>query len=902
MDALPSGTVTMLFSDIEGSTALLRRLGSRYADVLSLQRLTLREAFRRWHGHEMGTEGDSFFVVFGRAGDGFAAALAAQRALAACAWPDGCSVRVRMAVHTGEPTRHEDGYVGLDVHLAARLAAAAHGGQVLVSGRTRSEVVDDLPAGVRLHDLGWHRFKDLPEPMRVHQLVAPDLVADFPPLKSLGAPSRLPDPPTRLVGRDLELATVHDVLADGDIRLLTLTGPGGSGKTRLALAAARQLDDMFNQGVYFVPLAAATDTVVAWQSIVGVIGAAGDGPPADLVAAQIADRPVLVVLDNLEQLAGAGELVHDLLSAAPRVTVIATSRRVLHLPGEYELPVPPLDLPPARASFAEIRTSGAVALFAMHAAMVKPGFTVTEDNEADVVAICERLDGLPLAIELAAARIKLLSPHSLRGRLDRSLGLSGGPTGRPDRHQTLRHTIGWSYDLLDDDLRRAFRALSVFVRGCDLDGFAAVALAPGGLAGSDPLDVLASLVDLNLSTVREGPDGEPRAGMLVTIREFAGERLAETDDAEAVRRRHAEYYAGFAEQAAERLSGSERLRWLDRLEVEHDNLRAALSWALPADRTGPDDGRASIGLRLVGPLTWFWYGHGHAAEGRRWLERAVDQNAEGTGSDYARAVHGLGVLLIQQGEHEAAQRPLERALQLWRALDDPEQVARVLSSLGVMHRMVGELDVARPLLEESIAIARGIGAEERLTTGLSNLAVVEVDARRNDHAIALLEECLEIDERNGDPSDVLIDKTNLVGGLAFGGRPDAALALLRSILTGIAALGDVELTTTAVELAAVIAAALGAATSAARLVGAAESMRDQAEMPAPAPDIALLERALGPVREVLGDPGWARECALGRTFDQAEALALAAAPEPAAVAEHIGQQAVTTVRPSGGDG
>jgi predicted ATPase len=702
------------------------------------------------------------------------------------------------------------------------------------------------------------------------------------------------------------LATVHDILAGGDTRLLTLTGPGGSGKTRLALAAARQLDDMFNQGVYFVPLAAATDAAVAWQTLVGVVGAAGDGAPADLVAAQIADRPVLVVLDNLEQLAGAGELVHDLLTAAPRAVVIATSRRVLHLPGEYELPVPPLDLPPARASFAEIRTSGAVALFAMHAAMVKPGFTVTEDNEADVVAICERLDGLPLAIELAAARTKLLSPQSLRGRLDRSLGLSGGTAGRPDRHQTLRQTIGWSYDLLDDDLRRAFRALSVFVRGCDLDGLAAVALASGGLAGADPLDVLASLVDLNLSTVREGPDGEPRAGMLVTIREFAAERLAEADEAEAVRRRHAEYYLDFAEQAAEQLSGSERLRWLDRLEAEHDNLRAALSWALSPDlspdvspdRTGTDDDRASIGLRLVGPLTWFWYGHGHAAEGRRWLERAVDQNTEGTGRDYVRAVHGLGVLLIQQGEHEAAQRLLERALRLWRALDDPEQVARVLSSLGVVHRMVGELDVARPLLEESIAIARRIGAEERLTTGLSNLAVVEVDSGRNDHAIALLEECLEIDERNGDPSDVLIDKTNLVGGLAFGGRPEAALALLRSILDGIAALGDVELTATAVELAAVIAAALGAATSAARLAGAAESIRDKAEMPAPPPDIALLDRALGPVREVLGDAAWDRERDLGRTFDQAEALALAAVPEPAAVAEHIGQQAVTGARPS----
>ncbi len=881
MDALPSGTVTMLFSDIEGSTTLLSRLGDRYGEALSAQRSLLREAFARYGGWEMGTEGDSFFVVFAAAVDAVRAALAAQLALAANDWPAGVPVRVRMGLHTGEPTRHEDGYIGLDVHLAARIAATAAGGQVVLSAATRQLVDGRLGSAATLRELGSHRLKDLPAPVRLYQLVAPPLPADFPPLKSLGAPTNLPVPATPLVGRDDEVERLRGRLLAPEVRLVTLTGPGGTGKTRLAVAVAASLDSYFPAGVFFVPLAAVTDPDHMWTALAEAVGAIGEGPPADLVFARLAGAPALLVLDNLEQLAGAGDVITDLLARTSPTVVLATSRRPLRLQGEREHPVPPLALPkPSGAPFAQIAASAAVSLFVLQATMLRPGFSLTEDNAEEVAAICHRLDGLPLAIELAAARVKLLAPRALLARLGHRLALRAADSGRPSRQQTLRDTIAWSHDLLDPALQPVFLRAGVFVGGCNLDAFAAVALAadPTGEL-PDPLDIVGELVDASLLTIGEGLDGEPRIGMLETIREFALERLAETGGLPAARLGHAEYYAELAERLAPELRGAQQLRSLDRLKAEHDNVRAALSWLLdPGGSRGPNPPPMTLGLRLVDALAWFWYVQGHAREGGGWLRRAVELAAGSSGPDVAHALHGLGVLLLQQGENDAGRAALERSLELWRRLDDKQRVAQELSSLGVAYRQLGEPDLARARFEESIAIAREQRLHSRLATALSNLAVLEVDAGTPERATVLLTEALQIDREVHDGWGIAVDQVNLAAATLRAGQPDGAYTTLRAVLADVLALGDVEMLIDTIELSASISAELGADGRAARLAAAADVLREQAGMPRPAPDQAMLERSLVSARTRLDASSWAAETAAGRVMSGSEALELAGQP------------------------
>jgi predicted ATPase/class 3 adenylate cyclase len=623
-DDLPTRTLTLLFSDIEGSTALLRRLGDRYGEALSIQRALLRACFAEYGGHEMGTEGDSFFVVFSSAGAAVSCCVAAQRALAAQAWPEGVPVRVRMGLHSGEPTPHEDNYMGMDVHRAARIAATAHGGQVVLSEPARLLAASRLAAEVSIKDLGFHRLKDIEEPERIYQLVAAGLPEGFPPLKSLGATTRMPVPMTPLVAREGDLEQLREVFGRPGVRLVTLTGPGGVGKTRLALAAA-SLDDVFPPDRYFVALAAVRDAEVMWKTIADSLDVSGDESAAHAVMGYLSARRALLVLDNLEQLDGAAEVVRPLLAATAHLLILATSRRPLHLQGEREMPVLPLGVP-GGGEVEEVAACGAARLFVQLADMARPGFALSAGNATDIAAICRRLDGLPLAIELVAARVRLLTPHALLARLGHSLGLAAADTGRPSRQQTLRAAIGWSYDLLGPELAGVFRRTGAFAGGCDLDALTAVAVAEVDEAdGPDPLQLAAGLLDVSLITVTEGADGEPRVSLLETVREYALERLEQAGELDETRRQHAAYYAGFAERMRDRLDGPEQLAALDRLEVEYDNLRAALSWTLEtgaADLAG-DGERAVIGLRLVQALTSFWYQHGHAAEGRRWLQRAM---------------------------------------------------------------------------------------------------------------------------------------------------------------------------------------------------------------------------------------------------------------------------------------
>jgi predicted ATPase/class 3 adenylate cyclase len=535
---LPRGTVTFLFSDIEGSTRLLARLRDRYADVLRDHHRALRAAFAEHRGHEVHTEGDAFFVAFARATDAIAAAVSAQRALAARRWPESVDLRVRMGVHTGEAEVSSDDYVGLDVHRAARICSAAHGGQVLVSSATRELVAGELASDVGLRDLGEHRLKDLERAERLFQIVAGGLPADFPAPRSEapadGAARGLPPAPNRTVGREADVqAIARRIRADG-VRLLTLTGPGGVGKTRLAVEAARELQAEFADGARFVSLAA----LERHEDVAGAIVAAleivvlGGETPASAVRRYLAAKHLLLVMDNLEHLLAAAPFIGDVLAACPQLAVVATSREPLALQAEARYPVETLAAP------------AAIALFGERARAHDPGFRPDDGNAAHVAEICRRVDGLPLAIELAAARCALLSPAEIARRLDAALA-APGPRDAPERQRTLRATIDWSHELLDERERACFARFAVFSGG-------ATVAAAEAVTGAD-LDALDRLVAKSLLVRGRTAEGSTRLLMLETVRAYAGERFAALPDAEDVRERHHAHYLHLAEH-----HGSER--------------------------------------------------------------------------------------------------------------------------------------------------------------------------------------------------------------------------------------------------------------------------------------------------------------------------------------------------------
>jgi predicted ATPase len=866
----------MLFSDMEGSTALLSRLGQLYGEALSAQRAMLRAAISDRRGHEMGTEGDSFFVVFESAADAVSCCVAAQRALDGHDWPGGATVRVRMGLHSGEPSRHEDGYIGMDLHRAARIAATAHGGQVVMSDVTWRLAQPGLPTELSVRDLGFHRLKDIDEPEHLYQLAGPGLAERFAPLKSLGASTNLPVPATPLVGRENDLEQLRALIGQPGIRLVTLTGPGGVGKTRLALDGAVSLDSTFPHGIYFTALAAVREPDVMWKAIAGDLSVDGDGAAA--VMEHLRDRRTLLVLDNLEQLPGAAEVIAALLAAAPRLAVLATSRGPLHLPGEHELPVPPLEIP-REPVVEEVTASGAARLFVQQVGMVRPGFAVTAANAADIAAICRRLDGLPLAIELAASRARLLSPQALLARLDHSLTLAAADTGRASRQQTLRATIAWSYDLLAPGPAAVLRRAGVFAGGGDLDALAAVALSGDGPGDpddqADPLELVTELMDVSLITVTDGADGEPRVGLLETIREFALERLAEAGELDRTRRRHAEHYAALAEQAHPQLYGPAQLGILDRLEAEHDNLRAALAWSLESQATDADDAeRVGIGLRLVEALAAFWHQHGHSTEGRRWLQRAIELVSDDHGAPLAAVAHGLGILLTQQSEFAAAIALFERSLAIWRDSGDRDQEAKELNSLGITHGYLGDLGTARSLLEESAALSREIGSDRRLAAALTNLGLVETMAGDLGRATQVLTEAVALDQEQGDLLGLVLDQHALTMVSLRAGRVREARGLLSSTLDFVVSAGNSDILSTTLELAACTAAELGEPLRAARLAGAAEGVRQLAGMPLAEQEAVLLERFLGPARATVTRAEWDAENAVGRALSQEQATAL----------------------------
>jgi len=687
-EALTRGTYTFLFTDIEGSTRLEKRVGrERYGELRERQREILRAVWEAGGGREQGTEGDSFFVVFPEAPAAVEAAIAAQRALAAEPWPDDAPIRVRMGLNSGGAEVTGESLVGLGVNRAARIASLAHGGQILASKLTQDLLEDHPLDGVRLRDLGDHRLKDLSAPVRIVQIVAEGLPTDFPALRSLDArPNNLPTQLTTFIGRDAELEEAAGLLAT--TRLLTLTGPGGTGKTRLSLQLAARASGDFTDGVYFVPLEPIRDPMLVAPRIASALGVAeGTARPiGDSLGDWLRDKRLLLVLDNFEQVVSAAPLVADLLRTAPDIKVIVTSRAALHISGEQEYPVPGLPTPPDPSHLssldrlnlggetraidpAALGQYAAVRLFIERAVAVRPGFAVTNENAPAVAAISSRLHGMPLAIELAAARIKLLSPDAILVRLDHQLDiLAAGARDLPPRQQTLRGAIAWSYDLLDDDGKRLLDRLSVFASGCDLPSAEAIC-GPASDVGGDIFDGLMALVDQSLAKVEETPEGEPRFRLLDTIRDYAAERLDVDGEVELIRARHRDWYVALAHQAAGELSGSDQRRWLDRLELEHDDIRAVLDRAVAA----PDP---AVAIGLAFSMWRFWQKHGHLAEARRRLEAmAASPWSRDDPRLRAKLVEALGGTCWWQGELGEMAAHYGEALSIWQSLDDEAELA-----------------------------------------------------------------------------------------------------------------------------------------------------------------------------------------------------------------------------------
>ncbi len=747
---LPSGRVTFLFTDVEGSTRLLHELGAEgYAAALAGHRRLLREALTAHGGVEVDTQGDAFFVAFPDPAGAVAAAAEATEKLRSG------PIRVRMGLHTGSPHLSAEGYVGEDVHLGARIGAAGHGGQVLLSAATKAGAGDAVLATA----LGEHRLKDFDEPVPIYQLGS----ERFPPLKTISN-TNLPRPVSSFVGREREVGEVVALVRDG-ARLVTLSGPGGSGKTRLSIEAAAELVGEFKAGVFWIGLASLRDPALVVETVAQTLGA------KDGLVNWIGERELLLLLDNLEQVIGAAPELADLLEACPNLTLLVTSRELLRVRGEGDYPVLPLADPDA------------VELFTARANV---------DPDETVATLCRRLDNLPLALELAAARTPVLSPAQILDRLSQRLDLLKGGRDADPRQQTLRATIAWSHDLLDEDEKQLFARLAVFRGGCTLETAERV-------VGAE-LDVLQSLVEKSLAR-RSGE----RFWMLETIREYAAEQLG--DDRYAVQ--HAFYYLELAEEAHAHLLGTPRA-WLDRLDAEHDNLRAALEWF---EAVG--DGQRA--LELAGALHRFWYMRGHLQEGRERLERLLAADDRPTAAR-GRALNGAAVMAVNNADYGVARSHAQAALTLHRELgnewgaaysemllgnaasgdDDFETACRFTANaelrfrelgdeyyarlaagnLGYYFQELGDLDRARTVLEDlyrGARVARDERSEAQTSGQLGQVAILQ---GRFDDALGLLERSLRIAGRLGDPTMAARDLRRLARVLVETGRPEAAASVL----------------------------------------------------------------------------------------------------------------------------
>jgi predicted ATPase/class 3 adenylate cyclase len=912
--SLPSGTVTFLFTDIEGSTKLWEQHPNAMRLALARHDAILRRVIESHGGHVFKTIGDAFCAAFATAPDALGAALAAQRALHAEVWGEVEPLRVRVALHAGAAEQREGDYFGPPLNRVARLLEVAHGGQILLSQPTADLARDSLSGSAGLRDLGEHRLKDLARPEHIFQLLHLELPAEFPPLHSLDAlPNNLPLQVTSFIGREREIEEVRQLLEK--TRLLTLTGAGGTGKTRLALQVAADHLREYSDGVWLVELASLSDPGLMPQTVASVLdvreaeGAEGapwgpvpgGKPLTQTLVAALKPRKLLLVLDNCEHLLEAcAALAEALLRSCPDVHLLATSREGLNIPGETpyrlrSLSVPdPQHLPATPESLTQYE---AVQLFIDRATTVAPSFSLTNANAPAVAQVCHRLDGIPLAIELAASRVKALPVEQLNERLaDMFRLLTGGSRTALPRQQTLRALIDWSYDLLSATERTLLRRLSVFSGGWTLEAAEAVCTGDG-IEEWDVLDVLTSLVDKSVALYEER-GGEGRYRLLETVRQYAWDRLLQAGEAEDVRGRHRDWCLAMAEQAEAGLPGESGRVWLDRLEREHDNLRAALAWS-------EAEGQAQAGLRLGGALREFWYARGYWTEGREHLAGLLAlPGAETRTAARAKALHGAGVLAWQRADDGAARVLQEESLAIFRELghkpgiaasllslgmvaqyredyraawalfeesqaifrelEDKQGIASSLGGLGWAAHVQGDYAAARALYEESLEICCGLGNKQGIAWSLQSLGGVTYIQGDHGEARARIEESLaifrELDQKPGIAHSLMslgwwtLDQGHLGEARAL---YEESLEIFRELGAKGGIAQDLE------ELAAV-AAAQAQPERAARLLGAAEGLRDA--IGGPPPDRAKHERSVAAVRAALGEEAFAAAWAEGRVM------------------------------------
>jgi len=900
MTAFPTGTVTFLFTDIEGSTARWERAPDLMRAALARHDALMRETVAEHDGLVFKMVGDSCCAAFAAAAGAVGAALAAQRALANEDWGPVGPLWVRMAIHTGQVEERDGDYFGPPLNRVARLLAAGHGGQTLLSHATHAVAGAELPAEATVVDHGRHRLKDLIEPEQIWELRRPDLSLDFPPLRTLDArQTNLPIQPNELIGRDAELGELRILLRRPGVRLLTLTGAGGTGKTRLALQLGAECLDEYSDGVFFVPLASVSDPELVPASVAQALALRESGGQSlqELLTEHLRERELLLVVDNLEQLLPASAFLSELLAAAPGLTLLATSRAPLHLSAEHEYAVPPLGLPPADVRDADrLREFESVTLFVTRARGVEANFELTEQNAAAVAEICLRLDGLPLALELAAARVKLLPPSALVARLGKRLTmLTGGRRDAPTRQQTLRKTIEWSHDLLDDPERIVFARLAVFVGGWTVE-------AAEGICGEDleseVLDLLGSLLDKSL--LRQGG----RSSMLATIHEFALERLDELGERASLEREHAEYFLRLAEEAEPGLTGDDQGRWLEVLAADRGNLHAALTWSLAND--------ADLAVSLAGTLWRFWYTRGEPTVGRAFLEGALANETSdpaarakafagaaglmmiqadlerafelagesvrlyeqvGDQAGMSTALNLMGSIAFHQGQYEDATALIERSLDAKRKLGDDWGVSVGLLNLGVLIMMHGDAERSRKNFEESLALKRKLGDSQGIAILLTNLG--DLALHDGDYASArdYYGESLTMRRELGDRQGIGIVLASLSRAAQEDGQSEAAKAMAAESLEIFADLGDRESLTVVLESVADLALTDGSPARALRLRSAAEALREVIGAPLPPPSEGWRDRAYEEAAKALGQEATSAAVAAGRRLDAEAAVA-----------------------------
>ncbi len=744
MRKFPTGTITLLFTDIEKSTRLLQQLKEQYAQVLSECRRLLRNAFQQWNGFEVDAQGDAFFIVFEQAKDALMAAVAVQQALYNAQWPEDVAVRVRIGMHTGEPQAVEEGYVGLDVHRAARIMSAAHGGQVLLSRTTRDLVTAKLPEDIHLHDLGEYRLKDIVGQSQLFQLDIQNLPSTFPPLSTTGSFRTFRNisfPSSTFVGREQEMTELSQVLQLPHVRLLTLIGTAGVGKTRLALQLAAALHEQLPISICFVALEHIRDKNEVISAIAQALGVQEEKKAllSARVKAILNEQPALLVLDNFEQVFSAGPVIADLLANCPDLKVLVTSRVMLHLRDEHLFEVLPLPLPSVeqRTTMDTLLHIDSIALFIQRAQALQPGFQLTNANAADIVEICTYLDGIPLAIELAAAHIRHFSPSHLLARLRQgTIFLQGKARDVPERQQTLRNAIEWSYNLLTPDEQAVFRRMAAYSGDITLDAAQKVCNAASPTTG-DIAQIVADLVDQSMVQRQENEDGETRFGLLQALREYGLERLAEAGELDSTQAALSEYLLLWAERGVPLLVGSDQIFWLNQFDREHDNMRIALVWMIEKGKW------IEQALRLCVALATFWENRCYFEEGLTFLEQALADGQEVSSAVKAQALYYAGFLALIVNETARAEAFLRESQLLFRESGDNSAMAGILRLQGNLALVKNNYKIARRLLEEARNIDLNNGNMNRAISTRFSLSQVALGLGNYQQALQLLEGNLE---------------------------------------------------------------------------------------------------------------------------------------------------------------